>query len=105
MAMNREQKRMLQKQGALGADGEPQAQKGQARRPTPPRPQESKEKRATPLEFLREVRGELRKVAWPTRSEIINYSIIVLVAVVVLTSFIALVDYGVSEFVLKLYGE
>src|SRR5688500_14976204 len=101
MAMNRAQKRMLQKQGALGADGEPQAQKGQ-RRPTPPRPQETKEKRATPLEFLREVRGELRKVAWPTRSEVINYSIIVLVAVVVLTSFIAVVDYGVSEFVLKL---
>jgi preprotein translocase subunit SecE len=44
-------------------------------------------------------------VAWPTRTEVINYSIIVLVAVVVLTSFIALVDYGVSEFVLKLYGE
>ena len=105
MAMNRAQKRMLQKQGALGADGEPAAQKGQGRRPTPPRPQESKEKRATPVEFLREVRGELRKVAWPTRSEVINYSIIVLVAVVVLTSFIALVDYGVSEFVLKLYGE
>ena len=105
MAMNRAQKRMLQKQGALGADGEPSAQKPQGRRPTPPRAQETKEKRATPLEFLREVRGELRKVAWPTRSEIINYSIIVLVAVVVLTSFIALVDYGVSEFVLKLYGE
>jgi len=105
MAMNRAQKRMLQKQGALGADGEPQAQKPQARRPTPPRPQETKEKRATPVEFLREVRGELRKVAWPTRSEVINYSIIVLVAVVVLTSFIAAVDYGISEFVLKLYGE
>ena len=105
MAMNRAQKRMLQKQGALGADGEPSAQKSQARRPTPPRPQESKEKRASPIEFLREVRGELRKVAWPTRSEVVNYSIIVLVAVVVLTSFIALVDYGVSEFILKLYGE
>ena len=105
MAMNRAQKRMLQKQGALGADGEPSAQRPQQRRPAQPRPQESKEKRATPVEFLREVRGELRKVAWPTRSEIINYSIIVLVAVVVLTSFIALVDYGVSEFVLKLYGE
>ena len=51
------------------------------------------------------MRGELRKVAWPTRSEVINYSIIVLVAVVVLTAFIAVVDYGVSEFVLKLFGE
>jgi preprotein translocase subunit SecE len=108
MAMNRAQKRMLQKQGALGADGEAVREKPQPRRQAPPpRGQDGapKEKRASPRQFLHEVRGELRKVAWPTRAEVINYSIIVLVAIVVLTSFIALVDYGVSEFVLKLYGE
>jgi preprotein translocase subunit SecE len=105
MAMNRAQKRMLQKQGALGADGEAVRERPQARRQPPPRSPETKEKRATPMEFLREVRGELRKVAWPTRSEVINYSIIVLVAIVVLTTFIAVVDFGVSEFVLRLYGE
>ena len=104
MAMNRAQKRMLQKQGALGADGETATRPQPARKAAPPR-QEAKEKRATPVEFLKEVRGELRKVAWPTRAEVINYSIIVLVAVVVLTAFIAAVDYGVSEFVLKLYGD
>ena len=107
MAMNRAQKRMLQKQGALGADGEATRERPQPKRPTPPRSQDAgaKEKRASPLEFLREVRAELRKVAWPTRSEVINDSIIVLIAIVVLTAFIAAVDYGVSEFVLKLYGE
>ncbi len=105
MAMNRAQKRMLQKQGALGADGEQVREKPQARKAAAPKTKEERERRASPVEFLKEVRGELRKVAWPTRSEIINYSIIVLVAVVVLTSFIAMVDYGVSEFVIKLYGE
>jgi preprotein translocase subunit SecE len=106
MAMNRAQKRMLQKQGALGADGEPARAQPPARKAAPPRGREGgKEKRATPVEFLKEVRGELRKVAWPTRSEVVNYSIIVLVAVVVLTAFIAGVDFGVSRFVLKLYGE
>lgn len=106
MAMNRAQKRMLQKQGALGADGEATRERPQPRRAAPPRGQDApKEKRASPMEFLREVRGELRKVAWPTRPEVINYSIIVLVAIVVLTTFIAIVDYGVSEFVLKLYGD
>jgi preprotein translocase subunit SecE len=108
MAMNRAQKRMLQKQGALGADGEAVRERPQQQRRTQaPRAQDGapKEKRATPREFFKEVRGELRKVAWPTRAEVINYSIIVLVAIVVLTSFIALVDYGVSEFVLKLYGD
>ena len=86
--------------------GEQVRERPQPRKPAAPRsPEAPKDKRATPAEFLREVRGELRKVAWPTRSEVINYSIIVLVAVVVLTAFIALVDFGVSEFVLKLYGE
>src|SRR5690606_34192805 len=91
MAMNRAQKRMLQKQGALGADGQAVRERPQPRKPPAPRAQDApKEKRATPREFLKEVRGELRKVAWPTREEVVNYSIIVLVAIVVLTSFIAL---------------
>ena len=101
MAMNRQQKRMMQKQGQLGADGAPAARK----RPAPQAPRPGKDERTGPVQFLREVRGELRKVAWPTRSEVINYSIIVLVAVVIVTTFIALVDFGASDFVLRLYDE
>ena len=57
----------------------------------------------TPRQFLREVKGELRKVAWPTREEVRNYSIIVLIAVVVFTTFVALLDYGFGVAVLWLY--
>ena len=53
---------------------------------------------------MQEVRGELRKVAWPTRSETINYSIIVLVALVVMTTFIFGIDWVFSQFVLKLFN-
>ena len=49
------------------------------------------------------MRGELRKVAWPTRPEVINYSIIVLVAVVLLTAYVALLDYGFGDVLLKLF--
>ena len=98
MAMNRQQKRMLQRQGQLGADGEPQARKRAA--PPAPRP---KEERTSPVQFVREVRGELRKVAWPTRPEVVNYSIIVLVAVVLLTAYVAALDYGFGEVLLKLF--
>jgi preprotein translocase subunit SecE len=49
------------------------------------------------------VRGELRKVAWPTRPETINYSIIVLVAVVLLTAYVAALDYGFGDILLKLF--
>ena len=98
MAMNRQQKRMLQRQGQLGADGAPAARKRQA--PPAPRP---KEERTTPVQFVREVRSEMRKVAWPTRAEVINYSIIVLVAVVLLTAYVAALDYGFGEVLLKLF--
>jgi preprotein translocase subunit SecE len=49
------------------------------------------------------VRGEMRKVAWPTRSEVVNYSIIVLVAVVILTALIAGLDWLFGEAVLTLF--
>jgi preprotein translocase subunit SecE len=97
MAMNRQTKRMLQKQGQLGADGEPVAQKRK-----PPPAAKNREKRVGPLQFLREVRGELRKVAWPTRDEVVKYSIVVLVTVVFLTALIFALDYVFGEFVLKL---
>jgi preprotein translocase subunit SecE len=98
MAMNRQQKRMLQRQGQLGTDGEPVARK----RTAPPAPRPTSE-RTSPGQFLREVRGELRKVAWPTRAEVVNYSIIVLVALVVLTAYVAALDYGFGELLLKLF--
>ena len=50
------------------------------------------------------MRGELRKVAWPTRGEVVNYSIIVLVAVVVLTAYVAALDYGFGDVLLKLFS-
>ena len=53
---------------------------------------------------MREVRSELRKVAWPSRAEVINYSIIVLVTVVVLTAYVAALDYGFGDVLLKLFS-
>ena len=55
-------------------------------------------------EFLEECWAELRKVAWPTRSETLNYSLIVLVSLVVLTTFIFGVDWVFSQLVLKLFN-
>jgi preprotein translocase subunit SecE len=97
MALNREQRRLLQRQGEIDATGEPVRQ-----RRTPPA-QPTKEDRTRPAEFVREVRGELRKVAWPSREETIRYTIIVLVAVAVLTALIAGLDWVFSEFVFKLF--
>lgn len=97
MAMNREQKRLLKKQGQLDESGEPVRQPRQSSGSAP------KAERAGPLQFLREVRGELRKVAWPSRTEVANYSVVVLLGVVVLTAMIAGLDYILGEAVLKLF--
>jgi len=42
--------------------------------------------------FLRETRGELRKVVWPTRRETTNLSIMVIVVSLVLGLFLWLLD-------------
>ncbi len=100
MAMNRETKRMLQRQGELGPDGEPVRTKPQAaQRQAPPQ----RDKRTPPKQYVREVRGELRKVAWPTKQEVIRYSIIVLLTIIVLTTMIFVLDYLFAKAVFSLF--
>ena len=80
-------KRMMQRQGQLAPTASPRPPE-----PTKPAPRPPKE-RVGPAEYVRQVRGELRKVAWPTRAEVINYSIIVLIALLFLTALIFALDY------------
>jgi preprotein translocase subunit SecE len=95
MAMNRETKRLLQKQGQITEDGSPKA----SRRPAPS-PNAPKEPRTKPRQFFREVNAELRKVAWPTRSETLNLSFVVFMFLVLMTALIAGFDYVFSKAVL-----
>ena len=101
--MNRETKRLLQRQGQLGPDGE---QAVAPRREPPRRPAGGAQaigERTKPAEFLREVRTELKRVAWPTKAETINSSIVVFVAVVVLTALIFGMDTLFAKTVLYLF--
>jgi preprotein translocase subunit SecE len=83
MDMNREQKRQLKRMGALNDQGAPTRA---AARTTATRAHD--EARTTPSQYLREVRAEMRKVAWPNWPEVRKYSIVVLVTVVIFTSLI-----------------
>ncbi len=51
----------------------------------------------TIVQFLRDVRIEMKKVIWPSRQEVINYTIVVLVTVTVVATFILLLDFGLSK--------
>jgi preprotein translocase subunit SecE len=67
------------------------------------RPAPTGSERVGPAQYLSEVRAEMRKVAWPTRAEIINSSIIVLVAVVIMTTLIFGFDWASAKIVLFLF--
>ncbi len=41
---------------------------------------------------------ELKKVTWPTRSELINYSLVVLVFMVAMAVIIGIIDTGAAKF-------
>lgn len=43
-------------------------------------------------QFMREVRIEMKKVIWPSRQEVINYTVVVLVTVTVVATFVLLLD-------------
>ena len=51
----------------------------------------------TVVQFLRDVRIEMKKVIWPSRQEVINYTVVVLVTVTVVSTFILLMDLVLSR--------
>ena len=51
------------------------------------------------VRFLREVWIELQKVAWPTWMELKSSTAVVIVAVILISIFIGVVDFGLSRIV------
>ncbi len=49
--------------------------------------------------FLREVKIELKKVVFPNREEVIGSTKVVIVTVLIISSFLGLVDLGLSRLV------
>ena len=66
-------------------------------------PQQTTKEKTGPRQYLSEVRGELKKVAWPTKREVTNSSMVVFIAIVFMTTLIFFLDYGSSKFVLFLF--
>ena len=54
--------------------------------------------------FFREVISELRKVIWPTRRELLTYTGVVIVFVVVVTAIVTGLDYGLGKVILWALG-
>jgi len=94
--VNRETKRLMQRQGQMEADGSPSTRRDEgARRPA--------KKRTSPAQFVREIRDELRQVAWPTRAEMVNYTAVVFTTLVLMISLIFLLNYAFGKAVLFMF--
>lgn len=96
--MNRETKRLMQRQGQVRSDGSVATRQP----PSKPAPRPSTERRS-PVKFVSDVRAELRRVIWPTRDEVVNFSIVVLITLVLITALIFALDYGFAQAVTYLF--
>ena len=94
--MNRQYKRLMKRE---------QQRKGTAPRP-PVKPvgAPAKKERTKPRQFIKEVGAELQKVAWPTRQEVVAYSLVVLVSVTIIAFVIFVMDFFFTKAILALFG-
>ena len=51
------------------------------------------------LQFLREVKVELKKVTWPSRKQTIGSTAVVIMLVIIISFFLGVVDLGLSRLV------
>jgi preprotein translocase subunit SecE len=94
--VNRQYKRLMKRQ---------EAQRRAVPRPVAKAPgAPTKRERTKPIQFVREVIAELRKVAWPSRQEVVAYTIVVLVSVTVIAAMIYGMDRVFTAAVLELFG-
>jgi preprotein translocase subunit SecE len=60
--------------------------------------------RTTPALFFRQMVGELRKVIWPTRKELVTYTVVSMVFVIFMVIIVTSLDYGFTKLVFALFG-
>jgi preprotein translocase subunit SecE len=110
--VNRETKRMMQRQGQMEADGSPASRRapaggqgagtrggGPAARKGP-----SGRKRTTPIQFTREIRDEMRQVAWPSRTELLNYTSVVVTTLFIMIGLIFVLNLGFGKLITLLFS-
>ena len=77
--------------------GEAAEKRGGAGRP-------ARRRRTTPALFFRQSVAELRKVIWPTQRELVTYTTVALVFVVVMVAIVTSLDYGFTKLVIAIFG-
>jgi preprotein translocase subunit SecE len=64
----------------------------------------AKRDRTTPALFTRQVVSELRKVIWPTRNELVTYTVVALTFIIFMTVIVTSLDYGFTKLMFWIFG-
>ena len=63
-----------------------------------------KPERTTPALFVRQVIAELRKVIWPTRRELVTYTTVAIVFILVMVGLVTGLDTLFTWLITKVFG-
>jgi len=64
----------------------------------------AKRDRTSPALFTRQVVAELRKVIWPTRNELVTYTVVALAFIIFMTVIVTSLDYGFTKLFFAIFG-
>jgi preprotein translocase subunit SecE len=54
-------------------------------------------KKFAPIQYIIDIWGELKKVTWPTRTDVVKHTIIVIVSSIAAMAIVAALDFGLSK--------
>ena len=63
---------------------------------------QEKDQKRTFSRYMRGVRSEFKRVVWPTKSQLVNYTIVVLVVSLVVSGLVYILDF-ILQHLLKLF--
>jgi preprotein translocase subunit SecE len=89
---------------STGEDMATQVRGPQAKRPVKSRGP-AKPERTSPAVFVREIRAELRKVIWPTRKELITYTTVAVIFILIMVGIVTGVDTVLTKLVFAVFGK
>lgn len=90
------QKKPMTSASSASSDSQKRAPLAQKRAAAAPKPPNFIEKS---IQFLREVRAELKKVTWPSRKQTLGSTLVVIVLVMIISFFLGMVDMGLSSLI------
>ncbi len=64
---------------------------------------QTRNRRTSPVQFVREIGDELRQVSWPSRAELINYTTVVFFTLVLMVALIFVLNLGLGKAIVYMF--